>query len=100
MAFNRLDASGTHGNYSSEVFNALKYAARLPFSPGVSKTIVLVTCDSSGKHDGSFYGDAMTMLKEGGITLHHLSPTDIQIGKRSWISKKLYKSKSKFSSRQ
>ena len=44
----RLEASGRHGNYSSEVFNALKYAARLPFRPGVSKTIILVTCDNSG----------------------------------------------------
>jgi len=42
----------------------------------------------------------MTMLKEGGITLHHLSPTKIDVGKRSWISKKLYKSKSKISAKQ
>jgi hypothetical protein len=100
FALNRLEASGRQSNYSSEVFNALKYAARLPFRPGVSKTIVLVTCDNSGKNDGSFYGDAMTMLKEGGITLHHLSPTQIAVGKRSWLSKKLYKSNSKKSAKK
>ena len=48
-----------------------------------------------GKNDGSFYGDAMTMLKEDGITLHHLSPTNVAVGKRSWIAKKLLKSKAK-----
>ena len=37
----------------------------------------------------------MTMLKEGGITLHHLSPTNVAVGKRSWIAKKLLKSKAK-----
>merc|ERR1712203_324324 len=100
MAFNRLDATGRHGNYSSEVFNALKYAARLPFRPGVSKTIILVTCDNSGKNDGSFYGDAMTMLKEDGITLHHLSPTNIAIGKRGWLAKKLLKSKARNSPKE
>ena len=100
MAFNRLDATGRHGNYSSEVFNALKYAARLPFRPGVSKTIILVTCDNSGKNDGSFYGDAMTMLKEDGITLHHLSPTNIAVGKRGWLAKKLLKSKARNSPKE
>jgi hypothetical protein len=97
FAFKRLEASGTYGNYSSEVFNALKYAARLPFRTGVSKTIVLITCDNSGKNDGSFYGDAMTMLKEDGITMHHVLPETIEVGKRSWISDKLLKSKPKTS---
>ena len=100
MAFNRLEATGRHGNYSSEVFDSLKYAARLPFRPGVSKTIVLVTCDNSGKNDGSFYGDAMTMLKEGGITLHHLSPANIDVGKRGWLAKKLLKSKARSSPKE
>jgi len=32
-------------------------------------------------------------LKEGGITLHHISPANIDIGKRGWLAKKLLKSK-------
>jgi len=101
FALNRLETTGRNSNRSSEVFNALQYAARLPFRPGVSKTIVLVTCDNSGKNDGSFYGDAMTMLKEAGITLHHLSPTHIALGgKRSWLTKKLYKPNSRVSGKK
>ena len=37
----------------------------------------------------------MTMLKEDGITLHHLSPTNISVGKRGWLAKKLLKSKAR-----
>jgi hypothetical protein len=44
------------------VFPALKYAGRLPFRSGVSKSIILITCNPG--IDGSFYGDAMTMLTE------------------------------------
>jgi hypothetical protein len=48
------------------VFPALKYAGRLPFRSGVSKSIILITCNPG--IDGSFYGDAMTMLTEQVIT--------------------------------
>jgi hypothetical protein len=98
FAFDRLTSTGTNDDYSSNVFSALLYAARLPFRPGVSKTLVLVTCDNSGKNDGSFYGEAMTLLVESGITLHHLTPTKMILGgKRSWFSKKLHKAASKIS---
>jgi len=53
------------------VFGALKYAGRLPFRAGVSKLVILITCNPGT--DGSFYGDAMTMLIEQSITLHHLT---------------------------
>jgi len=45
-----------------DVFAAMKFSARLPYRPGVSKSIILVTC--SHGDDGSFYGDGMTMLTE------------------------------------
>lgn len=64
---NSLKSTGTGG----QVFGALKYAGRLPYRPGVSKSIILITC--SPGNDGSFYGDAMTMLTEQAITLHHLT---------------------------
>ena len=53
-----LKTTGTGG----PVFGALKYAGRLPFRSGVSKSVVLITCNPGT--DGSFYGDAMTMLTE------------------------------------
>lgn len=55
----------------SDIFEALQFAARQTFRPGVSKTVVLATCSSAS--DGSFFGDAMTMLSEHDIVVHHLS---------------------------
>jgi hypothetical protein len=66
-SLSNLKTTGTGG----PVFGALKYAGRLPFRSGVSKSVVLITC--SPGTDGSFYGDAMTMLTEQAITLHHLT---------------------------
>jgi len=62
------------GEGASDVFSALKYAVDLPYRPGAGKTVVLVTCDGEGHDDGSFYGDAMTILQLYDVTLHHLTP--------------------------
>merc|ERR1712226_436892 len=65
----------------SDVFSALKYAVdRMPYRAGASKTVVLVTCDDEGHHDGDFYGDAMTMLQNYDVGLHHMTPMDVTTG--------------------
>ncbi len=73
------------------MFGALKYAGRLPYRPGVSKTIILITC--SPGNDGSFYGDAMTMLTEQVKTVRvvrkvpelHIDLSEIKKGKNIFI---------------
>ena len=63
LGLNNIPASSLkiNGN-GGHVFGALKYAGRLPFRSGVSKSVILITCNPGT--DGSFYGDAMTMLTE------------------------------------
>jgi len=81
-----------NGEGVSDIYSALKYTVdRLPYRPGASKTVVLVTCDDEGHDDGGFYGDAMTMLQLYDVNLHHLTPMDVQL--RSKASKKASKAK-------
>merc|ERR1711974_472855 len=41
-----------NGEGVSDIYSALKYTVdRLPYRPGASKTVVLVTCDDEGRHD-------------------------------------------------
>ena len=58
------------------MFSALQFAGRLPFRPGASRAIVAVTCSPTlDDHDDKStfnYGDALTMLREQSISLHHL----------------------------
>jgi len=73
----------------SDVFSALKYAVdRMPYRAGASKTVVLVTCDDEGHHDGDFYGDAMTMLQNYDVGLHHMTPMDVTTRRQGKISAK------------
>ena len=67
--FFRLTSAGGGG----DVFEAMQFAARMTTRPGVSKTMVVVTCDQIT--DGYFYGDAITMLREELITMHYINPT-------------------------
>jgi len=83
------------GEGASDVFGALKYAVDLPYRPGAGKTVVLVTCDSEGHSDGSYYGDAMTILQLYDVTLHHVTPVRISLkagasSKTAKVAKKVY----------
>lgn len=66
------------GGQGGDVQEALQFAARLSFRPGVVKTFVLVTCNAS--LSSSDYGDAMTMLTEQGIILHLVTPLRLRGG--------------------
>jgi len=85
------------GEGVSDMFDALKFAVDVPFRSAVGKTVVLVTCDTQGHDDGSFYGDAMTILDNHDITLHHLTPMQLALrggrvaaAKASKVARKVY----------
>merc|ERR1739848_688375 len=66
-----LDNLKNDGQEGANVFEALQFAARLGFRPGVRKTFVLVMCeDVTNSMNSKAYGDSMTMLTEQDITLH------------------------------
>lgn len=52
--------------------------------PGVGKTLVLVSCGSL--QETTHFGDAITLLKETGIILHHFTPTELSF--KGVVSKK------------
>lgn len=67
-----------------DTYDALWYAARLPFRAGVSKTLVLVAChecsgDASEHADG--FSDAVEMLQDGDLSLHVLTPNSVRLRK-------------------
>merc|ERR1719468_435885 len=75
MAFNNLKPDGDQG----DVFEALQFAARLRFRPGVAKSFLLVRCESSESLTSRAYGDSMTMLVEQGIVLHLMTPLELRL---------------------
>ena len=90
-ALERLGQNGTGG----DVYDAMIFAAGLTYRAAVGKVMVVVTCDQvrvksclnlRGKFDwklkvtnGWFYGDAITMLKEGMIRMHYVSPARLRL---------------------
>ena len=71
-----MSSNGTGG----DVFEAMKYGARMTTRPGVPKVMILITCDYIT--DGYFYGDAITMLKEELIQLHYINPLSLELRNR------------------
>lgn len=69
----RLNFIGEEGN----VFDAIKYAARLTVRSSVSKIMVLVNCETI--YDKRIFADTSIMLKEQDITLHYLAPTSFRL---------------------
>ena len=63
----------------------MQFAARMTTRPGVSKVMVLITCDQI--YDGYFYGDAITMLKEEMIVMHYISPSKLRLKNKKSRSK-------------
>ena len=48
----------------------------------MSKTFVLVSCGDSDVSSG-VYGDALTMIREQNITLHHVTAKEIALKRQS-----------------
>ncbi|KAK3927268.1 Apolipophorin, partial [Frankliniella fusca] len=67
-----------------DAYDALWYAARLPFRAGVSKTLVLVAChECSGdaSEQANSFSDAVDMLTDGDFSLHVLEPRAVRLRK-------------------
>merc|ERR1712080_189437 len=73
QALERLTSQGQGG----DVFEAITFAARIPTRAAVARVMVALTCDTI--MDGTFYGDAIVMLKEGLIRLHYLNPARLAL---------------------
>lgn len=59
---------------TSDLYEAVHYAASLGFRGGVSKNFIAVTCGDEHCGDSSRYADALTLLVENDIKLHLLVP--------------------------
>ncbi|KAJ9580979.1 hypothetical protein L9F63_023840, partial [Diploptera punctata] len=66
------------GNGSSDVFEAIRYSARLLFRPGVSKTFILLPCTNCDPLD---YTVLHHVLLENDITLHILMNDEFKFEK-------------------
>ena len=53
----------------------MAFGARLTTRPTVGKVMVAITCDLVSS--GWYYGDAVTMLREGLFKLHYINPTQL-----------------------
>lgn len=85
-----MRTDGENGT-SGDLFEALQYAARLNFRPGVAKTFVLVRCDNAESMTSGAYGDSMTMLVEQGIVLHVLTPLHLRFKRHQGkVTSKMY----------
>ena len=73
QALGRLSSRGSGG----DVYDAITFAARIPTRAAVARLMLVITCDKVT--DGSFYGDAIVMLKEGIIRLHYLNPAALTL---------------------
>ena len=63
MFFSYISIKSLHSDgKGGDVFEALQFAARLRFRPGVNKVFVLVMCDdTTNSLSSQGYGDSMTM---------------------------------------
>merc|ERR1719225_491482 len=55
----------------------MRFAAGLSWRPGVGKVMLLISCDPVTS--GWFYGDAITMLRNGIIRLHYINPLQLKL---------------------
>lgn len=73
-------SSLTVGNGNSDVFSALKYAAKLPTRMGSSQVMMLVKCTTcTPGEDPSVYTDIYRMLIDRGMHLHILDDDDFAV---------------------
>lgn len=70
------------GNGNSDIFSALKFASKLQFRPGVSKTFILIPCTDCNPANMSLdYSVLHEVLIEKDITLHILMNNDFGLEK-------------------
>ena len=69
----RLHNNGSGG----DIYEAMRFAAGLSWRPGVGKVMLLISCDPVTS--GWFYGDAITMLRNGMISLHYINPLQLKL---------------------
>ena len=55
----------------------MTFSARMSNRGGVGKVMIVVTCDKIT--EGTFYGEAMTMLQEENIQLHYINPATLKL---------------------
>lgn len=65
-----------------DAMGALAYAAKLPFRAGVSKSLILVSCDGCQELSVR-YSDVQRVLMQSDVRLHVLSPQRIELKSRS-----------------
>ncbi|XP_065568972.1 uncharacterized protein LOC136032627 [Artemia franciscana] len=71
-----------NGDEQTNAIEAMNYATRLAYRAGVSKHIILISCESSC--ESKDYGDAVTLLLENDFKLHILRPEKFQLkGKKT-----------------
>ncbi|KAJ1524178.1 hypothetical protein ONE63_010704 [Megalurothrips usitatus] len=85
-AFEGLSTSALEASASAvqDAYDALWYAARLPFRAAVSKTLVLVACHECGgdaSDQAAAFSDAVEMLMDGDLSLHVLEPRAVRLRK-------------------
>lgn len=79
-----MSAREPSANALQDAYDAIWFAARLPFRAAVSKTIVLVAChECSGdaSEQASSFSDAVEMLMDGDLSLHVLEPRAVRLRK-------------------
>lgn len=69
----RLHTNGSGG----DIYEAMRFAAGLSWRPGVGKVMLVISCDVVTS--GWFYGDAITMLKNGIIRMHYINPLQLKL---------------------
>ena len=69
----RLHNNGSGG----DVYEAMRFAASLRSRPGVGKVMLVISCDVVTS--GWFYGDAITMLRNGLIHMHYINPSQLKL---------------------
>ena len=68
----------------TDVFTALRYASKLPFRVGVSKSLVLIPCRNCTENIIS-YGEMQQSIRRLGIHLHVLMPHTFELAKDKGI---------------
>ena len=69
----RLHNNGTGG----DIYDAMRFAAGLSWRPGVGKVMLVISCDVVTS--GWFYGDAITMLRNGIVRMHYINPLQLKL---------------------
>ena len=69
----RLHNKGSGG----DIYEAMRFAAGVSWRPGVGKVMLVISCDVVTS--GWFYGDAITMLRNGIIHMHYINPLPLKL---------------------